>query len=127
MRAFLTLVLMAWLLATGSAQATEMWACHFATSKGDVFARYGLKENYLLEDDVPLERYNVLIDDETAIIGVGATALYGDDLGRGLPRKMIGTTTLAINRKTGDAIKGSVLLYGKNRPADHGSCHLETK
>ena len=75
--------------------------------------------------------YRVLIDNDVAIVAAGGEGINLKDIHSNLPpypKPVIELDTLAIDRKTGDAIKGYVTLYVSHpdKPPARGTCHEQT-
>jgi hypothetical protein len=111
------------------AHSDEVWVCSMPEdwSKGQVQSRYWLHAGYFVEIGQPHRSYNVLVDDDVAIVAVDATGI--DPKSAGLPtnqKPIIGSTTFAMNRQTGEAVVGYVALPGPNAPPKQGNCREQT-
>lgn len=115
-------------LTCGSAFADQVWVCEMPEvwAHGKVQSRYWSHEGSLIEMAQPYRRYTVLIDNDLSIVGSGATGMNSIPEGPAPLRKpMIGAVTFAIDKKTGDAIRGGVGIFGTYAPPVHGTCHQQ--
>lgn len=110
-----------------SAAAAELWICRMPEpwSKAPITTTYVLKGKILASTEEPIRAFDVLVDNDLAIIGVAPSAI--DPAVTGLLPKSFGLTiglqTFMINRKTGSAARGGVQLRGPNIKTAHGTCH----
>jgi hypothetical protein len=128
----LTIIAVSVLLLTRAAFADEVWVCRMreAWTSGPAVSRYWLHGDILSRMGQPPRIYDVLSNDHRAIVSAFGSAIDPDDAKiariptEGTP--IVGTETFAIDRKTGDAVRGSVELYGVTSPVERGVCHLQT-
>jgi hypothetical protein len=116
-----------------SASADIVWVCQFPdyTPRGWPHPRYWVHDKTLSEIVEPFSEYKVLVDNDLATIGVasGATDAKAEELA-GSPRgklSSIDVMAIAIDKKTGDAVLGSVTVHGKDAASVHGECHQQRK
>ena len=110
----------------------EVWVCRFLPESDNRAypARYWLHEGHFAAVGMPPIIYTVQVDTDLAIIAVYTVALDKEYIAPtpSHPDPVIGSETIAINRKTGDAVEGGVALYdyGQSNPPLHGTCHRQT-
>ena len=112
------------------ALANEVWTCTFPKTISDDGSpiKYALHDKILESLGSLPEIYQVAADNDLAIVAVSAETFDTKDVRLTLPsRYVIQTNIFAINRKTGEAVKGFVSLY---RTIDgggdlHGRCTLD--
>jgi hypothetical protein len=112
---------------SSTAIADEVWVCHFPEAGNRAaLERYWLRNGRLVELDEPYVFYAFVSSTDLAIIAMNGTAVDVDLFAPtpANPSPVIGSDTLAINRKTGEAIKGYVSLYDSNtkHPSWRGRC-----
>jgi hypothetical protein len=124
MRRLLSSMMMVCSVST-SAFAEENWICTYSGSgpAGSPVVRYVLRDGTLTQtSDLPWV-YHVLINNDLAIVataGEGIENLHASNF----HGPVILSETVAINRKTGEAVSGAVTLYGSNTPS-HGTCKTQ--
>jgi hypothetical protein len=73
----------------------------------------------MFEPGFPLD---VQIDNESAIVAVhGSGGLIVPELSKD---QIIEADAIALDRKTGSAVRGYVSVYGKDELPEHGTCRL---
>jgi hypothetical protein len=104
------------------ASADELWVCNFPGAGTDQPnpVRYVLHDKYLTEYGLGWT-YHILIDDDIAIVATSGEGGKSSGIA-GVSHPLIQTNTVAINRKTGDAVKGAIVLYGPIETPIHGTC-----
>jgi hypothetical protein len=124
-----TAILLALYALTGMSLADEVWVCRFPVSRDRTsLAHYWLFVDHFVKMEFPHEGFTVLTDTDLTIVAVNGVALGPEDVAPtpSHPNPTIGSETLAINRKTGDAVKGAVVLYDfSNKPFLHGTCRQQ--
>jgi hypothetical protein len=115
-------VLIASCFFSSAAIADENWVCNFPDTGNGIYAEHFLLHDKHFSEYVPRVIYDVLLNDQRAIVAV---QVIGPGYSKAVPLN-IQTDTLAIDRATGDAIKGYVSVYDTRHAAPvHGTCRSE--
>ncbi|HEV2562625.1 MAG TPA: hypothetical protein VGT78_10830 [Rhizomicrobium sp.] len=122
MRIFLTVATVL-CITSAPALADEFWTCEFSVmgTNQPPTARYELQDKWLVEIE-PRLPYHILINNDLAVVAALGEGITREDVGPSAASPIVGAETLAFNRKTGEAIRGFVSLYGGSKAPIRGTC-----
>jgi hypothetical protein len=108
--------------------ADEVWVCKLPENWSDppVVSRYWLHSSMLQEIGQPFRVFNVLSDTNNGIVAV-AVANIDENISQipDEPSPIIGLTTFAIDRRSGDSKRAGMTIHGVDHPPIYGKCHLQ--